>query len=421
MGFRVPITIKDAERLEELSGRDVELVYPLIYGAGKQSRHRGRIQLGSPVDLQNYEFTALFDWIEIGVTTPGAHQPVNIHNKLDKHWQGRAFSSTFVSGPNREKGHYVGSEFYIKFHDPEPFWLRTCLAWLVKEYRIAVPGPDEVRLSGIEVSLDVYPTRRSDLDDSARALQRMAMTSVLQKHIVVPEAFDKKARRRPRFVFGPDGIASKTELWSEKPGKLDASLRARAHDAGIDPKEASLLLPEAHNSAFPGATLYIGDRDEVVMLRCMDKISDHRLSSDDYESLPPRKRRSRVEFTLQEKRWESPKGPAQVGLATVGDISSKRLRRFNKLLRFARPAFPRDEEDPDKPDERERMIFTRSGFAGLNRAQRVGYRISNGGKEPQTKSPWSMGFGAAFSKINSRVGRALDGLQERWARDWGEG
>ena len=68
--------------------------------------------------------------------------------------------------------------------------------------------------------------------------------------------------------------------------------------------------------------------------------------------------------------------------------------------------------DPDKPDERERMIFTRSGFAGLNRAQRVGYRISNGGKEPQTKSPWSMGFGVAFSKINSRVGRALDGLQE---------
>lgn len=420
MGFRVPITIKDAERREELSGRALELDYPLIYGVGKQSRHRDRIQLGSPVDLGAYEFTACLDWIEVAVTTPGEHQAVNIHSKLNKHWQGIAFSSVAILGPDR-KSHHIGSQFYIRLFDPYPVLLRKCLAWLVKEYRIAVPGPDQVRLSGIEVSLDVYPERRSNLDDSTRALQRMAMTSVLQKHICVPEAFDKKFRRRPRFVFGPKGARRKTGLWSEKPGKLDSSLRGRAHDAGIDSREASLLLPEAHNAAFPGATLYIGDRDEVLMLRCMDKITDHRRSPDDYESLPPKKRRSRVELTLQEKRWESPKGPAQVGLSMVGDITKLRPRRFRKLLRFARPTFPPDPDERDSTDANQQAIFARSGFAGLNKAQEIAERISNGGKGRRKTSQWSIGLGVAFSETNTRVGKALDRLGKKWTRDWGAG
>lgn len=421
MGFRVPITIKDAEQREELSGRALELDYPLIYGAGKQSRHRDRIQLGSPVNLGAYEFSACVDWIEIGVTTPGKHQPVNIHSKLEARWQPQAFSSVFVSGPNRKKGYYLGSQFYIKMNDPEPLWLRKCLAWLVKEYRIAVPGPDQVRLSGIEISVDVYPERRSDLDDSTRALQRMLMTSVLQKHICVPTAFDNKARRRPRFVFGPEDGTLTHVLYTKRRRKLDPALRTRAHAAGVDLAEASLLLPEAHNAAFPGATLYIGDRDEVLMLRCMDKISDHRLSSDDYKPLPPVERRSRIEFALQEKLWESPKGPAQVKLATVSDISSQRLRRFGRLMRFALPTVPTDNDTPERPDANELAIFARSGFAGLNRAQLIDYRIRNGGKEPRTTSRWPTVFGVAFSKMNKRVGKALDGLEERWTRDWGAG
>ena len=78
----IPLLFNDAKYPGSIDRDHLCLPYTLAPHTGSQARFRNRL-VGTPViNLSEYEFKAVFDWLEIHLPTKGHHQAKNVHAKL---------------------------------------------------------------------------------------------------------------------------------------------------------------------------------------------------------------------------------------------------------------------------------------------------------------------------------------------------
>lgn len=389
----------------------------LTYAVGppgrKQARFKDRLFADPTVNLAEYEFRAVLDWLEIYLPTKGHHQARNVHEKfmrLNECEERPGFSSCFVKGPRREE-RSVGNAFVIKMQDPQPATLYGLLRRILEHYCSDGTGVQEIPITGMELSLDISPSKIMHFEERAYAARRMLMTELIRKHVSVEEAF-RGWKRAARFVHAQGKGYSKTQKLLRAP-RVTSKLNKLSAQTGIDRNELAVLSRANHVQPFLDATFYYGEKDERLLFRCMDKITDRRTKTEVTE-LPFNKTRSRIEFTFQDENPLDGLGPASVGLTHVDDLQLRGLVGFNQLLRFDLPTFTRDEENPSEPDETEWAIFQKTGVAGLRYHQDVVERV-NGVKT--RRGNFSSGKGLRYAEMNRRVLKAIKRLNRAWGAD----
>lgn len=373
------------------------LTYAVDPFAGKQARFKDRLVADPKANFTEYEFKAVLDWLETYVPTKGHHQARNVQQKLMKlNEEHPGFSSCYVRGPRREE-RYVGGAFVIKMQDPQPATLYGLLGRILAHYCSEGTGLDEIPITGMELSLDIYPAKIMRFEVQAYTVRRMLMTELIRKHVSVEEAF-REGKRAARFVHADGDGKPKTQKMLKAP-RVTSALRILSADTGIERTELAVLNPTNHVQPFLDATFYYGDKDERLLFRCMDKITDRRTKLD-ATKLPFKKTRSRIEFTFKDEIPLDGLGPASVGLTHVDDLQHRGLDGFNQLLRFDLPTFTRNAANPNEPDETEWMIFQKTGVAGLRYYQDVSERM-HGVKT--RRADFSSGKSLRHAEMNRRV------------------
>lgn len=408
----VPLIFNDPKYPGTIEREHLCLIYAVEPVQGRQTRFRGRLGAIPIVSLDEYEFKTVFDWLEIYLPTKGLHQARNVHERLMKmNMEHPGFSSCRVWGPRRENG-YVGDRFVVRMQDPQPATLYGLLRRILEHYCHEGTGPDEIPITGLELSLDIYPAKSKQFEEQAYAARRMLMTELIRKHVSIEEAF-RVGKRRARFVFAEGKESSRTQHVIKAP-RMTSELRKLTLETGEEKQELAALNPANHIQSYLDATFYYGSRRERLNFKCMDKFTDRRAKTDVTE-LPFNKTRSRIEFTLIDEMPLDHLGPASVGLTHVEDLQLRGLGGFNHLLKFDLPTFTPSEEDPNEPDETEWKIFQKTGVAGLRHYQDVSERITN---TKTRRGQFSSGLSKRYSEMNARVAKALRREEERWGACW---
>ncbi|MGR3496576.1 hypothetical protein [Citreimonas sp.] len=180
----VPLQLYDRGRGHGIEEEHLFLGYRILPDPGVQPRLCGRLFLEPDLRLDEYEFSARFDWIDIAVTTPGEHQALNVQRWLAAESKTiPGFSTCYVSGPDRKRKRYQGRAFCIRLHDPDPRHLPKILLHLCRKYTCVTRSPDEIRVHALEIAVDVYPKRRADYDPAARTLRRLRMVEAGQSQL----------------------------------------------------------------------------------------------------------------------------------------------------------------------------------------------------------------------------------------------
>lgn len=182
----------------------LHLPYRVEPAATKQPLHRGRLLLTPDIDLNDYRWSAVVDWIELAFFTYGRHQARNMWKKLDHELEqiGGA-EGIFVSGQDPERSkRYIGRDFVLRIQDPDPERLKTVMNTVHRIYDVEPIEDGPFLIYGIEISMDFYPRRPSALTEHERAVRRMRMTELLRKHLHVHPEFWKEWTDEPRFTDG---------------------------------------------------------------------------------------------------------------------------------------------------------------------------------------------------------------------------
>lgn len=382
-----------------------------------QRRFEGKLIAEPSVDLSSYEFDAVFDWIQVYLEPQSYFATTNLHRHLMKQNETfGAFRSCYVTSlPS--KGPAPGHAFNIKFQDPNPAGLRFLLTAFLRRH--GRPGCSllEVPLTGMEVSIDIYPRRRLRTDEECIS-DRMIMTELIRKHVSVSDAF-REGRRRPRFVYDKHGEPETQPLIAP----VDASaawIKKEARRFRMTFLDVAARHPEAHHQPYIDSTVYFGQRGERLHYRCMDKITDNRSEGGAFP-LPPAGQRSRLEFTFIDEVPGDGLGPASVGIETLFDIDTHGVRWLNGFLLFDFPVLARDPHNAASPDPDEWLIFSRSGVAGL--AHKVDADILFHGdrwalRALKRRKGMSSGSMPRYQDFNHKVKRGLERLEKRWRKGW---
>lgn len=414
----VPLIFNDPAYHAPIDGERLCVTYRVDPCEGSQKRFKGRLYAEPQVDLQEYEFRAVFDWIEVHVETARVFSAVNLQRRLTALNKGfKAFRTCHVTSPTRERW-YSGRGHVIKMQDPAPDGLPGLLRAFLRED--CVPGyeREEIPVTGVELSLDVYPAPRFCRDEADYAVRRMLMTDLMRKHVAVDEVY-RAGQRRPRFVF-QDGTRKTTQHLVAPGGSHIHALRKISRETGAKYRDVASCDPESHHQPCIDATFYFGQKGERLLYRQMDKITDNR-AGDVADDLPYPKTRSRLEFTFMDQTPGDGLGPRSVGIQNITDLALDGLTSFNTMLIFELPTFDRDKRDPGVPDQQAWEIFAKTGVAGLSQRDDafdllVGDRDAL--RQKSRREVVSSGRNLRYSTMNSRVTKALRRLQERWRRDW---
>jgi hypothetical protein len=408
----IPLIFNDPGYPGSIDRDHLCLTYAVDPFAGEQARFKDRLIADPKVNLTEYEFKAVLDWLEIYVPTKGHHQARNVQQKLMKlNEEHPGFSSCYVRGPRREE-RYVGSAFVIKMQDPQPATLYGLLERILAHYCSEGTGLDEIPITGMELSLDIYPAKTMRFEEQAYTVRRMLMTELIRKHVSVEEAF-RGGKRTARFVYTDGDGKPKTQKML-KASRVTSALRKLSAETGIERTELAVLDPTIHAQPLLDATFYYGDKGERLLFRCMDKITDRRTTSDAIK-LPFNKTRSRIEFTFKDEIPLDRLGPASVNLTHVSDLQMRGLDGFNQLLRFDMPTFTRDEANPNEPDKTEWSIFQKTGIAGLRYHQDVSERMY---RVKTRRGDFSSGKSLRHAEMNRRVLKAIKRLNKAWGADF---
>lgn len=415
----IPLVFNDKAYHDPIDGVLLCLPYTIAPCGKAQRRFRDRLFAEPRLKLEEYEFRAVFDWIEISVETKRDHVASNFQRQLmalNRRFE--AFRTCFVTSPTRGVAH-SGRGFVIKMQDPAPAGLFGLLRVLLHECCVPGYALDEIPVTGVELSLDVYPAPRFCQDEADYAIRRMLMTEVLRKHVGVNEAY-WEGGRRPRFVF-QDGTRRTTQKLIAPSGSLIRALRKTSREKGAKLHDVASCEPAAHHQPYMDATFYFGQKGERLHYRQMDKVTDNRVG-DDADVLPLQKTRSRVEFTLIDQTPGDGLGPTAVGINSVEGLALDGLKSFNQMWLFDLPTFRRAEEDPDVPETGAWEIFAKTGVGGLARRDDAIDRIEDDREVQRAKARQevlSSGKQLRFSAFNRRVTKALQRLEDRWRRDLG--
>lgn len=392
------------------------LSYTVTKSSSRQSRFKGRFYAEPIINLSEYEIKAVFDWLEIYLPTKGTHQARNIKPWLSKQNETfKAFTSCYVGGPIRESGH-IGSAFVIRFQEPQPEGLRSLLMATLDKYCSEGAELADLPLTGLELSLDIYPAKQFTVDFKAYATRRMLMTQLLRNHAWVHETH-RDYRCRPRFTHATAHREKTLDLFRKPRGGLKAKLEIEALKLKLPSSDVAVLNPSLHRQPYIDATFYYGEKDKRLFYRCMDKTTDQQ-SPSGARKLPLKQTRSRIELSFIDEVPLDKLGPSSVDLQTYDDISARGLEGFNNLLQFGLPTFSPSVENPAVPDEDELKVFRKSGVAGLAYMQDVMKDVEaakSGRKSRNRRELLSTGQCMKFSHLNRRVTRAFGRLEHRWA------
>ncbi|MEQ6250834.1 hypothetical protein ABMC89_18260 [Sulfitobacter sp. HNIBRBA3233] len=399
-------------------------LYVAPNGASVQPVLRNRLLVAPDIELNDYRCHAEIDWIDIGLETTGRHQAVNVQRFASRFLKDLGFHpGVFVSGPDGRPG-YTGSAFTLRIQRPQPRALIELLKAMAKKY---APGRDtirDLRISGIEISVDFYVMDQATRNLDAQNLLRWRMTDLLRRHLKPKDILTEAESCFPRFFSEVNGKGTATYFVGRR-GTPPASMAAQLMRLSLPLELLQPLRKGNHNKPPIDTTSYIGSKEFPVMLRVMDKTTDHR---DPNKStvlyLPADQWRSRVEVTL--RTVPGTVGvPAALGLETIADLKDFDFKDLRKLVfEFFLPTFSPDDPLRDLPfsvNVTEEEVFARSGVYGLDQMHRSLEQIHAArfrNREIKTKPVKlrAKGRSVSYTALNNKVDRALRSLSRRWQK-----
>jgi hypothetical protein len=376
--------------------------HSLDHGIGttgsSQRRLARRIVLSPAVDLADYWFRAVIDWIEfrlhLGRPTQVQHVQVVLRRFLNR--------DSFIVPEDKGPGD-VFSICTIKVQEP------ASLAQIAVIHKALISTFGEAggsRVTGLEVSIDAYPREPSD---AARAM----LLGAMQRTIWTKRDIWSDRMSRPRTTIGRGD--KQTITLSPEPEKDDTKL--------------SGSVPENHQNPSIDGTMYVGAKDDDVMIRVMDKVVDRQRPDGTRDVLTDDRKRVRVEVTLKGKELE------KVGISDIASLDRLNLTKFQKrYFQFMLPTFSRRTKPTTGADALHNMqqewrarTYLRSGITGLTAMDMASARNRKAMKPGMQKVLRRMNMSSArtwagkrlappvvsWATMNKKVNLALRDLMKR--------
>lgn len=379
----------------------------------------GRNILSPSIKLDDYNCTAVVDWLEVSLETPGVHQAVNIHRFLSEKLKELGSKCTFyVTGPQRKRG-YTGSFFILWIQQPTPQYVLLLMQSAVKHYKAKNANVGSLPVLGIEVSVDFKVRTVRGWSPSVRNLKRWQIQDLLVKHLRVDPDFTELKGYSPRFTK----VGSKPTIAEFVVRRTAPKRGSTLATAGIDNKITAALILSAYHLPLLDMTYYVGSSDESVYLRIMDKTSDRRdLDKSIAFKLHEREWRARIEVCLLGEK-DLVGAPGALGLHSLRDLFGFKFREIRKpMFEFYLPTFDGDGTDTflelgTKVSELE--VFRRGGVYGLDRLHRSLYAVATQTDLLDDNCHHAQKLGkkgrlVSYLDLNRKVDRALKALEARW-------
>lgn len=387
----------------------VKLAFTNDMIALSQARFSGRTMLTPAINLNDYAFKAVIDWIEFQVTFVRITQFRYVQDVL----RGILGIKCWVTVVNPGAG-AVSDTFIVKIQEPKSGQDVCDLAEALFEH---FGKAQDATISTIEVSLDAKPRRPSDIS-------RMLAVGVMQKSIFTTRDIWTRPKSRPRSIKGKAKV------------KEDGDIRKLLVEGRRCKEREGYLRPEHHIAPWIDATMYLGAEDDDVMIRIMDKVVDRQNPEEEtYVALTDTEKRARIEVTLKGGELHA------LGLHKVSDLKGFAFSKLQgRYFQFKLPTF-RTASYEAKPslrfvknetERRRAEIFLKTGVVGLF-ARDIAFRELRGSVAADLRKlcvargrPFSLrqkgsgdsGLFVAYDDLNRLAAKALRQLGEREARAW---
>lgn len=246
----------------------VRLAHTVIPAGMKQGRFANRVVLNPSIELGGYRFRAIIDWLEFEIHLGRGTQVQHVQNVLRRYLDRESFIAPMGKGPGE-----VFRACRIKVQEPRNF----ASVWAIHRALVDTFGEAaEARVTGLEVSVDAYPAVPSQ---SAR----MELLGAMQRTIWTDRDIWSNPDSRPRCAYG----RGKGRTFKLSPSEdLDGTRGCRSQSEG-------------HRMPLLDSTMYLGAKDDDVMIRLMHKVIDRQRPDGTSKVLAEEEKRVRVEVTLR--------------------------------------------------------------------------------------------------------------------------
>ena len=370
---------------------------------GTQASLRNRSVLEPLIDLSQFSFRAIIDWIDVIVQLDRVSQFRHIQAQLLNHHHRNCH---VVAVDPRPGG---GSDrFVIRFQEPRSL---AAIHMACAKLGLTTTVPQAVTVNAVELSLDALPRHQSQK-------LRSELFGIMAKTIHSSADLFAKESSRPRFNYEKD----------KKPTYLFERAEHR-HD--IDP----LRWPTWDRPLPADATLSLGALEDAVLLKLMDKMVDQQdPASGKVRVLPAEEQRIRIEVTLQQSELGSR------SVETLEELLVMLTRVQGSYFQFKLPTFASLVDLPVgatkavkwEHETRRRQRFFNSGVVGLI-AMHLGYsafhnaqccdRLLHGRANVRNLKTSIRGNGktstfVSYEALNRKVAAAFLDLHRREVRAW---
>lgn len=371
--------------------------------AGKQASLRGRTVLEPVIDLSEFTFRAVIDWIEVIVHIDRKSQRRHIRRKLHSHHHRPCFVVPIEPGPGGE-----AEKFRVRFQEPPTLAAiqRACTS-----LGLAPDDPHATIINAVEISLDALP-RRPDQE------LRAALFGTMAKTIFSSADLFTRGPSRPRFNF-------------ERRKKPTFLFPLQTSRSGIDPRRwpaMDRLLPV-------DATLSLGAIGDPAMVKLMDKVIDRQNRKiGKVEVLPLEEQRVRIEVTLQQSELR------MNSVETLPDLITFLTQVQGGYFQFKLPTFAPEGKMAGnclqimtrEKEARRRQRFFNAGVIGMI-AMSLGYRefrdehrrelvriFRQLGKRviAPRRGDGKLGTFVSYEPLNRKAADAFQDLRRRESRAW---
>lgn len=322
--FALQIHRQKDKSLTEIAVNGALQAYRLRPCTSIERRFNGRLDVLPSLNLDDYEFDAVIDYLRIELTSSKPMSPINVYKKL----RAAAIEPGWIKAlPLPGETKWLATRFTMRIDDPTPASLHGRIDAIRKMGDFDCDG----RLALLEVSIDIYPKARGD------EVARIMMTDHLRRHILPNPAIWRDVTTGdtwPRWVGNPDPKKTRPDGTPERPsphylvGKGEAELNehlARGRFSNRKPAPSN-------------ATTYFGcSASGRGMIRIMDKVIDKQSRGKGaYVALKPADRRTRIEVELSGPALEAFLGDPHVD--RLHEVDFRKLR--SEFFEFAKPTVP---------------------------------------------------------------------------------
>ncbi|WP_273688922.1 hypothetical protein [Ketogulonicigenium vulgare] len=381
----------------------------------KQARVKGRDVLRPMINLNDYRFEAVLDWIKIRVSFTRTTQVQHVQKALRKYLN----RDSWIVGLDMGSGETF-SECVITIQEPKNFALVQQIADdLAAKFGEASPAC----VVGLEVSVDAYPKMPSEAARVA-LLREMLRTA------------------KPNFDFWTDPNAHPRTITA---GKSVDGVRGKATVSHINPtlRRAGNFTGEFSHDVYIGGwgslsvdgTSYFGPKDGDLMVRLMHKIIDtQNHKSGTWCDLPEEEKRVRIEVTLNEAELN------RRGFSTIQSLKDFKPTVLQKeVFKFWLPTFPKPVPEEKKTENRKAIekwqgkrlgreqVFQSAGMVGLGAMDQAlaasKKMIVQGIPVGMRNAKMQARVGdthVAWDELNGCMNEALRNLGKRMGTAWGK-